>query len=136
MDASAFRSKNFRRYLAGTFFATNAVWMLRVIVGWIAWELSQSASFVGFIAFLYFAPTMIAGPFFGVIVDRVDVLRASRFTQSAFMGLALALGLLNQAGFLNSVTVSIYAASVGLVMAMHGPVRMSLAPRSRSVVGI
>ena len=73
MNVSALASGQFRRYLGGNFFALNALWMLRVTVGWIAWELTGSASFVGLVAFLYFAPTMVAGPLFGVLTDRIDI---------------------------------------------------------------
>ena len=129
MNLSALKSGNFRIYLAGNHFATNAHWMLRVIVGWIAWDLTHLASYVGLIALLYFAPTMIAGPLFGVLTDRTDVRRAALITQSTFMCLALLLWFLFTLGALGPLRLAIYALAVGIANAAHGPVRMSLAPR-------
>ncbi|MDE0305238.1 MAG: MFS transporter [Albidovulum sp.] len=129
MNISSLKSADFRLYLAGSHFATNALWMLRVIVGWIAWDLTHLASFVGLIAFLNYAPTMIAGPLFGVLIDRVDVRRAALIAQSAFMGLALLLWALFNLDALGTPQLMVYALVVGFVMAAHGPIRMSLAPR-------
>ncbi|MYF90554.1 MAG: MFS transporter, partial [Boseongicola sp. SB0676_bin_33] len=54
MNLSALKSRDFRLYLAGNLFSLNAMWMLRIIVGWLAWDLTGSASVVGLIAFAYF----------------------------------------------------------------------------------
>lgn len=129
MNISALRSGNFRVYLAGSMFSTNAVWMLRITIAWVAWDLTNSAGFVGFVAFLHFAPTVIAGPLFGVITDRVDVRRAALLTQSCLLSLAFLLWGLSSLGGPDKVTLTVYATAVGLTVAAHGPARMSLVPR-------
>ena len=90
MNISALSFRDFRIYLGGNIFALNALWMQRVTIGWIAWDLTASASFVGFIAFANFAPTMITGPLFGVLIDRVRVTRAAMVTQFLLLAIALA----------------------------------------------
>ena len=90
MNISALRFRGFRIYLGGNIFALNALWMQRVTIGWIAWSLTSSASFVGFVAFINFAPTMIAGPLFGVLIDRVRVKQAAKATQTMMFIVALA----------------------------------------------
>ena len=70
MELSALKFKDFRVYVAGNIFSLNALWMQRITIGWIAWELTSSATFVGFIAFINFVPSMIMGPLFGVLIDR------------------------------------------------------------------
>ncbi|MDT1987285.1 MAG: MFS transporter, partial [Planktomarina sp.] len=82
MKLSALNHKDFRIYVAGNLFALNALWMQRITIGWIAWELTRSATFVGFIAFINFVPTMIMGPLFGVLIDRVRIKHAALATQS------------------------------------------------------
>ena len=129
MNISALRSGNFRVYLVGSLFSTNAMWMLRITIAWVAWDLTNSASFVGFVAFLHFAPTVIAGPLFGVITDRVDVRRAAVLIQCSLLGLAFLLWALSAFGGPDKVTLTVYAAAIGLTIAAHGPVRMSLVPR-------
>ena len=129
MNISALRSGNFRVYLAGSVFSTNALWMFRITIAWVAWDLTNSASFVGFVAFLFFVPTVIAGPLFGVITDRVDVRRAALLMQSSLSGLAFLLWALTVSGGPDKVALTIYATVVGLTTAAYGPVRMSLVPR-------
>ncbi len=129
MNISALGSGNFRVYLAGSVFSTNALWMLRIAIAWTAWDLTSSASFVGFVAFLFFAPTAIAGPLFGVITDRIDVRRAALLLQSSLSGHAFLLWALSAFGGPDKVTLTLYAASVGLMIAAYNPVRMSLVPR-------
>ena len=137
MNTSALRYKDFRLYLGGNLFALNALWMQRVTIGWIAWDLTASASFVGFIAFLNFAPTMVSGPLFGVWIDRVRVKQAAKVTQSLMLMIALTIYLLFNFGLLNTVALALLAVCSGIVASAHHPVRMSLAPRlvERDAVG-
>jgi MFS family permease len=129
MNFTALRSRNFRIFLAGNLFALNALWMLRVTVGWIGWETTGSASFVGLVAFVYFVPSLVAGPLFGVMTDRVNVRTAAIVTQVIMMSLAALLLLLRVTSLLGSAQLVFYATSAGVAMAAYGPIRMSLAPR-------
>ncbi|MCP3969926.1 MAG: MFS transporter [Rhodobacteraceae bacterium] len=137
MNLSALKSGNFRTYLAGNLCALNPLWMLRVTVGWIAWDITGSASFVGLIAFLYFSPAMVAGPIFGVLADRINLRHASLITQSVQLCLALSLLVLNRLETLGQVQLVAYAAAAGLTLAANGPIRMSLGPRlvERPMIG-
>lgn len=129
MNLAALRFHDFRIYMIGNFFALNGLWMQRLTIGWIAWELTGSASFVGLVAFINFAPTIFAGPFFGVLVDRIRIRRAAMITQSALFVLAIALFLSFLAGVLSPVLLATLSGLLGTVMAAHNPIRMSLAPR-------
>ena len=73
MNLSAFQSHSFRHYLACIAIALHGVWIQRIVVAWLAWDVSGSPAFVGFATFLSFVPTMITGPFFGVIADRIEI---------------------------------------------------------------
>ena len=68
LNFPSLKSNEFKKYTAGNFFAMNGIWINRVIIGWLAWELTNLATWVGFLSFLLFAPTIIAGPFFGVVM--------------------------------------------------------------------
>ena len=81
MNLSALSFRGVRIYLSGNLFASNALWMQRVTVGWISWDLTSSATFIGFVALVNFGPSMIAGPLFGVLIDRVRVKQAALVTQ-------------------------------------------------------
>lgn len=58
-------------YLAGQAADTVALWMQRLALGWLVWELTGSAAWLGAISFLKFAPTMLLGLFGGVLADRL-----------------------------------------------------------------
>ncbi|NKB54530.1 MAG: MFS transporter [Rhizobiaceae bacterium] len=137
MNVAALSFRDFRLYLGGNIFALNALWMQRVTIGWIAWDLTASSSFVGFIAFMNFAPTLVSGPLFGVWIDRVRVKRAALVTQSLMLAIAAAIYLLFSFGLLNTLALSVLSGLSGIVASAHHPVRMSLAPRlvDREAVG-
>jgi len=103
--------------------------MQRLTIGWIAWELTGSASFVGLVAFINFAPTIIARPFFGVLVDRIRIRRAAVITQSFLFVLAIVLFLSFSAGVLGPTLLAKVSGVLGIGTAAHNPIRMSLAPR-------
>jgi len=133
----ALRYKQFRIYIAGNFFAIHALWMQRMTLGWIAWDTTQSASFVGVVAFINFMPTLVTGPLFGVWIDRIRVQFAAIATQSLMsvitflLWLCIALDLLDQGGLI------LFSLLLGIVASAHHPIRMSLAPRlvERSDIG-
>lgn len=129
MNLSALNFRNFRLYLSGNLFAVNAVWMQRVTIGWIAWDLTSSATFVGFIAFVNFAPSMVTGPLFGVLIDRVRVKQAAKLTQLLLFTISLGFYLFFTFGILNEIILSLLSGLSGLVVSAHNPVRLSLAPR-------
>lgn len=129
MNLAALRFRDFRIYVLGNLFALNGMWMQRLTIGWVAWDLTQSASFVGWVAFVNFAPAVLTGPFFGVLIDRANVKRAALVTQSALAVLALLLFAFYRAGVLGPVALSVFSFLLGVVSSAHSPVRMSLAPR-------
>ncbi len=129
MNLAALKFRDFRIYLLGNIFALNGLWMQRLTIGWIAWDLTGSASFVGLVAFVNFVPTIIAGPFFGVLVDRIRIRPAAIITQSILCVLALILFFSFSAGLLGPTLLAIVSGMLGIVMSAHNPIRMSLAPR-------
>lgn len=129
MNLAALRSGNFRTYFFGNAFALNALWMQRVTIGWIAWDMTGAASFVGLVGMLQFAPIVVLGPFFGVWVDRINVKPAALATQMG--NLLVALALLTTVWFeiLTPAVLLLLVIAAGIISAAHNPVRLSLAPR-------
>lgn len=115
--------------MIGNVFGMNANWMLRIVIGWMAWETSHSASFVGLVSFLSFSPVLLGGPVFGVITDRVDVKKAALVVQATVLGFAVMLYVSLLLGMANShVFIAIYATLLGIVLSAYQPVRLSLGP--------
>ena len=129
MNISALKFRDFRIYLVGNLFAVNALWMQRVTIGWIAWDLTSSATFVGFIAFVNFAPAMVTGPLFGVLVDRMRITQVAKLTQLFLLIISLGFYLFFTFAILDEILLSFLSFLSGLVTSAHNPVRLSLAPR-------
>ncbi len=115
--------------MAGNIFSLNALWMQRITVGWIAWELTSSATFVGFIAFINFVPSMIVGPLFGVLIDRLPIKNTAIATQFMLFLIALSFCLSFNFGIMNEVILTMVSASSGLIASAYNPIGMSLGPR-------
>ena len=129
MELSALKFKDFRTFVGGSIFSLNALWMQRITIGWIAWELTSSATFVGFIAFINFVPSMIMGPLFGVLIDRAPIKNTAIATQFMLFIIALSFYLSFAYGLINEVILTIVSASSGLIASAYNPVGMSLGPR-------
>ena len=129
MNLSALKFRDFRVYLGGNLFAVNSLWMQRVTIGWIAWDLTSSATFLGFIAFVNFAPARVTGPLFGVLVDRMRITQVAKLTQILLLIISLGFYLFFTFGILDEILLSFLSFLSGLVTSAHNPVRLSLAPR-------
>ncbi len=129
MNFSALKFPQFRRYLAANIIALHGLWVQRITTGWLAWELTGSASFVGVIAFFTYIPTMLTGPFFGVLVDRINVRYAAMTTQALQFSISFLAFVLQFSGVMTPGVLSIIAILIGLVNSAQNPIRMSFMPR-------
>lgn len=129
MRLPALQSPHFRIYVAGTFFSLHGLWIQRIVFGWLAWDLTGSASWVGGLSFLLFAPTILSGPLFGVLADRIDVRIAALFTQSMQAGLSFIAFLLHVFGMTSIWSLAALCLVIGTVTSAHHPLRMTMAPR-------
>lgn len=128
MHLTALNSTSFRLYIAANFISVTGIWVNRVVIGWFSWSLTESATWVGIVSFLLFAPTLFAGPFFGVLADRVDIKRGALATQGLLAILMLALGALFVAGILDIWILSALSLLFGLTSSANTPIRLTLIP--------
>ena len=127
LAGGAFTDGQFRLFFLGIFFAVQAIWVQRVTLGWLAWERTGSAGFVGLVAGLSLAPALILGPLFGVMADRVNIRRAA-FATNGSMALVLAT-LALALTYTGPMALVAAALAIGVISSAHHPVRMSLGPR-------
>ena len=122
-------------YLLGQAADTIALWMQRLALGWLVWELTQSAAWLGAVSFLKFAPTMVLGLIGGVLADRFSrghiVLAAQAVTvaQSALIAVLLALDGLNLPILV--ALMLMVGIALGLSQASSKTVVNELVPRDR-----
>lgn len=128
MHLTALDSTSFRLYIAANFVSVTGIWVNRVVIGWFSWALTESATWVGVVSFLLFAPTLLAGPFFGVLADRMDIKRGALATQALLAALMLALGILFAFGILDIWMLSALSFLFGLTSSANTPIRLTLIP--------
>lgn len=137
MNFAALKSPNFRTYVSGSLMGLLSLWMHRVTSGWLAWDLTGSASFVGLIALVQFAPAIVLSPLFGVWADRLDIKRSAITVQSLNFLVSLSFWIVFALGWLNPVLLVGLTTVAGITAAASHPVRMSLTPRlvKRELIG-
>jgi len=119
----ALRAYNYRLYIVGQLFANVGGWMQRVAIDWLVLELTGNVALVGLTVTLQFAPTLLIGPWAGVISDRYKRHRTLIMTQSVgtvFNGLLAALVL---TGVAQAWMVFVVATITGCSMAVDSPSR-------------
>src|ERR1041384_241237 len=69
---AALRAHHYRLYVISQLFANTGGWMARIAVDWLVLELTGNVALVGLTVTLQFAPTLLLGPWAGVMSDRFD----------------------------------------------------------------
>ena len=129
MPKTALQVPDFRRYYVGAVLGVNGMWIFRVLMSWLAWDLTHDASFVGLVAAASLLPVAIAGPVMGAVTDRADIKVAFRWVSS---GLLLCPALLLAGVHLHLLTPVVLlgvSLTFGCVIAAYHPVRQSIGPR-------
>ena len=101
-------------------------WMQRVAVGWLAWELTRSGTWLGIVVFADLFPTVIFGPIGGVVADRVSPLMISRVTQAAAMVMAAILWAMTAADVINIYILTVLVFGQGAALGFGQPARLAL----------
>ncbi len=122
----AMANRNYRLYTYGAIPSLLGTWIQRMAVGWYAWELTHSGTWLGLVAFADLAPTVVVAPIAGAFADRIDRLRAVRFVQYANMCQALALAGFTLSGLMTVELLFCLALFQGVMQGIHQPFRQSL----------
>lgn len=125
---SAFDSPTYRRYFPSAVFSTLGSWLLRFLLGWSAWDLTESATWVGIVAGLMLAPALLLSPLFGIVSDRINP-RSGLLTTISLHALIAALAAVAVALDQFTLTVLVMLSTVlGIFTSAHTPIRLALVP--------
>lgn len=122
---SSLRRRNFRLYFIGQAISQTGGWMQAVAQSWLVLHLTGSATALGLVTALQFAPTLFLGPYAGVLADRFPKRRLLYITQTAAALLALALGIAIATNAVQVWMVFVMAGCLGIVNAVDYPTRQS-----------
>ena len=126
-----FDSFGFRSYVflwLATAFSSAGYWLQQVVVGWLAYEITQSAFWTSLALGLDALPILLAGPVGGVLVDNFDRRKLLAFiygyqaiVTTTFAGIVLT-------GNLEAWHIFAFIFFMGLAWVVSDPARMSLIP--------
>jgi predicted MFS family arabinose efflux permease len=120
-----FANRNYRLYVIGNLFSTSGNWVQRVAMGWLTWELTDSAAWLGIIAFADMFPTFVIGLIAGALVDRTDSMRLLRTTQFLQFLQVTGLAAVTFSGHVTVWWLLAFALIRGVLVAFNRPARMT-----------
>ncbi len=123
-----FRHRNYARYVAGNSISLIGLWMQRVGVGWLAWELTASPAWLGIIAMAEFFPIVFLGPIGGVLADRFRRTTNIIVFQSVATVTSLTLCLVTLLGLVNIWLLAALTLIAGITAGLNSASRLALAP--------
>jgi MFS family permease len=124
----ALSSRNARIFFGASLCAWTGLWMHRIGVAWLAWELSHSAAWVGLIAFADLAPAVLVSPIAGAVADRVDRVRLTMVSQSVIAIEAAAVAGLTATGHISIGLLFALEMVSGTAACFAQPARQTLIP--------
>lgn len=119
----------FRRYYAGFWIAITGFWVLKIAIGWSAWDLSRSPWLTGLVAALALLPTMVLSPIFGVYADRIRLKIGIPVVISGQVMIGVTLAGLAAGGGLTVSALIVLATAWGVFSAAYQPMRLSMTAR-------
>ena len=124
----ALSSRNARIFFGASLGAWTGLWMHRIGVAWLAWELSRSAAWVGLIAFADLAPAVLVSPVAGAVADRVDRVRLTMISQAVIGIEALTVAGLTASGGISIGLLFALEVVSGTAACFAQPARQTLIP--------
>ncbi len=124
----ALSHRNARIFFGGSLVAWTGLWMHRIAVAWLAWELTDSAAWVGVVAFCDLAPAVVVSPFAGAVADRVDRVRLSMITQALIALQAATVAALAATGVMTIGILLVLEVLGGIAASFAQPARQTLMP--------
>ncbi len=125
---SALSDPRFRRYYPVSWFSSLGAWLLRFLLGWSAWDLTHSATWVGLVSALMLAPALLLSPWFGILSDRVNPRHGLRFSMVLHSGIAMLGAIAASMAMYDRTALACLAALLGIATSIHSPMRLALVP--------
>jgi MFS family permease len=116
---------NYRLYWIGQSTSITGRWMQRMAVGWLTWELTESTSWLGVVAFADTIPLLAFTLIAGAIADRVGYFRVMRLSVLGSAAVTAIFAALTISGLITIEWVLALTLLYGSIEAVTYPARMS-----------
>jgi MFS family permease len=124
----ALSHRDSRIFFAGSAVAWTGLWMQRIAVSWLAWELTGSAFWVGVVAFCDLAPAVLVSPVAGAVADRMDRVKLALWTQVAIAAQAATVAAITASGHMTIGILLTLEVLSGIAGSFAQPARQTLMP--------
>jgi len=124
----AFAQRNYRVYTSGNGISLIGWWLQRIAVGWLAWTLTHSGTWLGLVSLADFLPVLFLSPFAGVLADRRDRISIIRLSQLAGCFQATLLAILVATDWITVEILFTLVLLLGIASALSQPARLALIP--------
>lgn len=124
--SSPFRSlryRNARLFFGGLLVSNVGTWLQMTAMGILVYRLTGKATDLGLTVLFQFLPMLLIGAWAGAVADRVNRRKMAILTQSALAVQALALGLIDLAGWATVPIIYLLSLVLGVVNAFDNPAR-------------
>jgi len=122
------RHRDYRLLLGGSITASSGYWILITAQGWLVLQLTDSAFWVGLIAFIIGIPSLFLCPFGGLYADRLDRRKMMLFGQVASALPILLLATLTTTGVIAIWHIAALSVLIGTVWAFTDPAYLAIIP--------
>lgn len=126
--ARALSHRDARIFFTASLTAWTGLWMHRIAVMWLAWELTRSAFWVGLVAFSDLAPAVVVSPFAGAVADRMNRVKLTMVSQMVIAAQALCVALLTWNGSITIGLLLLFEVVGGIAASFTQPARQALMP--------
>ena len=117
---------NYRLYVIGHLTSNSGLWVQRIAIGWLTWQLTESPAWLGVIAFADQFPTILLGLFAGALTDRMGYFRLLRITQALTLVYSSIMAVLAFTGWIDIWSLLGLTLFRGTIVAFNRPSRMTV----------
>ena len=119
------KHRDYLIFMIGHTLAAVGRWMKRTAVGWLAWELTDSTSWLGIVAFADLVPMLVFVILAGAISDRVGLMRIVKLSQILSGLIAILFAMLIFTDLITIELVVVLSLFFGAAEALSQPARMA-----------
>lgn len=125
---ASFRYRNYRLFFIGQLISLTGSWMEQMAMSWLAYQLTNSALFLGVASTVGTLPILLFAIPGGVLADRVNKRRLLIYTQIALMACSLMLAALIFTHLIRPWQILLLAFCAGTALSFDMPTRQAFVP--------
>ena len=120
----AFSYKPFLLYFTTNSLSLLGLWMQKVGVGWLTWQITESTFWTSFVTLALMVPAGILGPFFAVWAENWNMRKASIILKSAMFLISIFIYILQVFELHTVLSLAFLSVVYGVLSALYHPVRL------------